>query len=35
MPDLRVPRTPDAETRGDDEQLSAAVDELLERLPPR
>ena len=35
MPDLRVPQTPEAESRRADEQLRAAVDELLERLPPR
>jgi tricorn protease len=35
MPDLHVPQTPEAESRGDDEQLRRAVEELLGRLPPR
>ena len=45
MPDLVVPQTPEAEVAGDDEQLRAAVDDLLEarrrltdtrpRSPPR
>jgi len=32
MPDLLVPQTPQAEVRGEDEQLRAAVDDLLRRL---
>ena len=32
MPDVVVPQTPEAESRGDDEQLRAAVDELLKRI---
>lgn len=32
MPDLLVPQTPEAEARSDDEQLRAAVDDLLGRL---
>ena len=32
MPDLLVPQTPEAEARGDDEQLRAAVNDLLQRL---
>jgi len=32
MPDLLVPQTPDAESRGEDEQLTAAVEDLLQRL---
>lgn len=32
-PDLLVPQTPEAESRGDDEQLAAAVADLLRRLP--
>jgi tricorn protease len=35
VPDLLVPQTPDAEARGDDEQLAAAVDDLVRRLSPR
>lgn len=33
IPDLLVPQTPEAEARGEDEQLRAAVDDLMERLP--
>jgi len=32
VPDIDVPQTPDAEARGEDEQLEAAVRELLERI---
>jgi tricorn protease len=32
MPDLVIPQTPEAEAQGDDEQLRAAVDDLLQRL---
>ncbi|MDY7109562.1 MAG: S41 family peptidase [Planctomycetota bacterium] len=32
MPDLRIPQRPEAEARGDDEQLRAAVYDLLGRL---
>jgi tricorn protease len=35
VPDLLVPQTPEAESRGDDEQLRAAVEDLLRRLPSR
>ncbi len=35
VPDLLVPQTPEAESRGDDEQLRAAVDDLVRRLPAR
>jgi tricorn protease len=35
VPDLHVVRTPEAESRGDDEQLRAAVDDLMKRLPAR
>ena len=35
LPDLHVPQTPEAESRGDDEQLRAAVEELVGRLPTR
>lgn len=34
-PDLLVPQTPEAESKGDDEQLRAAVADLLRRLPPK
>lgn len=34
-PDLLVPQTPEAEARGEDEQLRAAVADLLKRLPPK
>ena len=34
VPDLLVPQTPQAEVRGEDEQLRAAVDDLLQRLTP-
>jgi len=34
MPDLVVPQTPEAECRGDDEQLRAAVEDLLKRTGP-
>lgn len=33
VPDLVVPQTPDAESRGVDEQLRAAVTDLMQRLP--
>ena len=32
-PDLLVPQMPEAESRGDDAQLRAAVEDLLKRLP--
>jgi tricorn protease len=32
LPDLRVPQTPQAEARGEDPQLFAAVQDLLERV---
>ena len=34
VPDLRVEQTPEAEAAGEDEQLAAAVADLLDRLPP-
>jgi tricorn protease len=34
VPDIVVPQTPEAESRDDDEQLRAAVDDLLKRLEP-
>lgn len=33
MPDLLVPQTPEAESRNEDEQLRAAVTDLMKRLP--
>lgn len=35
VPDLLVPQTPEAESRGEDEQLAAAVADLMRRLPAR
>jgi len=32
VPDIRIEKTPESEVAGDDEQLRAAVDDLLERL---
>ena len=32
MPDLLVPQTPEAESASDDQQLKAAVDDLLNRV---
>ncbi len=34
VPDILVPQTPEAESRDEDEQLRAAVDDLLTRLEP-
>ena len=32
VPDIIVPQTPEAESRNDDQQLRAALDDLLTRL---